>query len=226
MIVILAIAKHTLKLLFYNILEFKNMFHESQIGPVKGDSIFHVIYIILVSSLAFFYKSLRETIGVHFTKKWKNTEKEDIVSIDEAMLPEVLKIQAEAFDGKNPENIIKYSTKFREMFYVIKSQDKIAGYCAYYLKPEFSFNGLRKKSVIYSIAIDNEFRGKGYGRKLLEESIKEMKLNGIYSTILYVNVKNTPAIKLYEKMGFQKIRETEGICGENEKCYIMELKLA
>ena len=109
---------------------------------------------------------------------------------------------------------------------MIKSQDKIAGYCAYYLKPELSFRGLRKKSVIHSIATDNKFRGKGYGRKLLEESIKEMKLNGIYSILLYVNVKNIPAIKLYEKMGFQIIKKTEDICGQNEKCYIMELTLS
>lgn len=42
----------------------------------------------------------------------------------------------------------------------------------------------------------------GYGRKLLEESIKEMKLNGVSSTLLYVNVNNTLAIRLYKKNGF------------------------
>jgi ribosomal-protein-alanine N-acetyltransferase len=141
------------------------------------------------------------------------------------MLSEVLKIQAEAFDSKNQDNLIKYSKKLPEIFYVIKIQDKIAGYCAYYLKPELSFKGLRIKSVIYSIATDNKFRGKGYGRELLEESIKEMKLNGIYSILLYVNIKNTPAINLYEKMGFEIIEKIENVCGQNEQCYIMELKL-
>lgn len=146
------------------------------------------------------------------------------MSVDETMLPEVLRIQKEAFDSKNHEILLKYSKKLRKIFYVIKSQDTIAGYCAYYLKPELSFKGLRIKSVIYSIATDSKYRGKGYGRKLLEESVKEMKLNRIYSILLYVNVKNIPAIKLYEKMGFQIIKKTEGICGQNEKCYIMELK--
>jgi ribosomal-protein-alanine N-acetyltransferase len=141
------------------------------------------------------------------------------------MLSEVLKIQAEAFDSKNQDNLIKYSKKLPKIFYVIKIQDKIAGYCAYYLKPELSFKGLRIKSVIYSIATDNKFRGKGYGRELLEESIKEMKLNGIYSILLYVNIKNTPAINLYEKMGFEIIEKIENVCGQNEQCYIMELKL-
>ncbi|MDI9395812.1 MAG: N-acetyltransferase [Euryarchaeota archaeon] len=172
-----------------------------------------------------FKKLMRDTFGANLLKEWKYIEKADIVSVDETMLPEILKIQAEAFDGESSENLVKYSRKLSKIFYVIKSQDKIAGYCAYYLKPELSFRCLKKKSVIYSIATDNKFRGKGYGRKLIEESIKEMKLNGIYSILLYVNVKNIPAIKLYEKMGFQIIKKTEDICGQNEKCYIMELNL-
>lgn len=180
----------------------------------------------LVSSSVSVKKLLRDIIGAHLLNEWKYIEKEDIVSVDETMLPEVLRIQAESFDSKNQDNLIKYSRKLRKIFYVIKSQDKIAGYCTYYLKPELSFRGLRKKSVIHSIAIDNKFRGKGCGRKLLEESIKEMKLNGIYSILLYVNVKNTPAIKLYEKMGFQIVKKIEDVCGQNEKCFIMELNLA
>ncbi|KKH49765.1 GCN5 family acetyltransferase [Methanosarcina sp. 1.H.T.1A.1] len=184
------------------------------------------IYMRLVSYFASFLKLLRDTIGAHLLKEWKHTEKEHILPVDETMLPEILRIQAEGFDSKKQENLIKYSKKFRKIFYVIKNQDKIAGYCIYYLKPELSFKGLKKKSVVYSIAIDKKFRGKGYGRTLLEESIKEMRLNGIYSILLYVNVKNTPAIKLYEKMDFQIIKKIEGICGQNETCYIMELKLA
>ncbi|WP_440948846.1 GNAT family N-acetyltransferase [Methanosarcina sp. T3] len=168
---------------------------------------------------------LRDAAGAYILKEWKSIEKENIVLVDENMLPEIFRIQAESFDSKNQEELLKYSTKLRKIFYVIKNQDKIAGYCIYYLKPGLSFKGLKKKSVIYSIAIDSKFRGMGYGRKLLEESIKEMKLNGISSVLLYVNVANTSAIKLYEKMNFQIIKEIEEICGKQEKCYLMELKL-
>jgi [ribosomal protein S18]-alanine N-acetyltransferase len=195
--------------------------------PLKGDSMDPTrVYIRSISYFANFKKLLRDTIGARLLKKWKHTEKENIVPVDETMLPEILRIQAEGLDSKNEENFIKYSKKLRKIFYVIKNQDKIAGYCIYYLKPELSSRGLKKKSVVYSIAIDKKFRGMGYGRMLLEESIKEMRLNGIYSILLYVNVKNTPAIKLYEKMGFQRFKKTERVCGQKETCYIMELKLA
>ncbi|WP_410510255.1 N-acetyltransferase [Methanosarcina hadiensis] len=179
-----------------------------------------------ISPLEGFKRLLRNTFGVYLLKEWKSIEKEDIVFVDDNILPEILRIQEEAFDGKNQKNLIKYAKKLRKIFYVIKNQDKIAGYCAYYLNPELSFEGLRKKSVIYSIAVDKKFQGKGYGRKLLEESIKEMKLNGIYSILLYVNVENTPAIKLYENMGFQITAKVKDVCGLSETCYLMELKLA
>jgi ribosomal-protein-alanine N-acetyltransferase len=178
-----------------------------------------------ILSLEGLKKKLRNISGAYLLKKWKIIEKENIVPVDETMLPELLRIYGEAFKDENRGNFIRYSKKLKKIFYVYKSQGEIAGYCAYYLKPELSFKGLKIKSVIYSIATDNKFRGKGYGRKLLEESIKEMKLNGIDSILLYVNVKNTPAIKLYEKMGFQIIKEIENVCGKNQKCYEMELKL-
>lgn len=99
------------------------------------------------------------------------------------------------------------------------------GYCIYYLKPVLSLKGFEKKSVIYSISIDNNFRRKRYGENLLKESIKEMRLNGISSILLYVNTENLPAIRLYEKMGFKKIKEIKDICGSRETCYEMELRI-
>lgn len=38
-----------------------------------------------------------------------------------------------------------------------------------------------------------------------------MRLNKIASVLLYVNVNNTSAIKLYEKLGFRIIKETKKI---------------
>lgn len=184
------------------------------------------VYMRLTSYLTSFKKLVRDTIGAHILKKWKHIETKDILSVDKTMLPDILRIQAEAFDSKSQENLIKYSEKLRKIFYVIRDQEEIAGYCIYYLKPKLSLRGLKKKSMIYSIAIDKKFRGKGYGKRLLGESMKEMKLNGIDSILLYVNVSNTSATKLYEKMGFQIIKETKDVCGQKEKCYIMELKLA
>lgn len=141
------------------------------------------------------------------------------------MLPEILRIQAEGFMKNNREKIFRYSKDFRVLFYVIKSQDQVAGYCIYYLRPVLSFKGLGKEVGITEIAIDKRFREKGLAKELLEKSIEEMRLNGIKSVILYVNINNEPAIRLYEKLGFQKTKELKDICGRNEICFEMKLKL-
>ncbi|WP_082088104.1 MULTISPECIES: N-acetyltransferase [unclassified Methanosarcina] len=170
-------------------------------------------------------KKLWDTAGIFLLKKWERIDKENVGTVEDIMLSEILRIQAEGFEHKRQGEIIKYSKKFRNVFYVIKSHDQVMGYCIYHLKPAFSFRGFEKKSVIYSIAIDSEFRNKGFGRKLLEESIREMKLNRVLSVLLYVNIKNVPAIKLYEKTGFLIVKEVENVCGQKEICYKMELKL-
>ncbi len=169
---------------------------------------------------------LLDTAGAFLLKRWKKIEKENIVSVEEPMIPELLRIQSEAFNYGNREKLIRYSKNARDIFYVIKDQDKIAGFCMYYLKPTIGFGGFKNKSVISSIAIDREFRGKGLAENLLKESIKEMKLNGISSILLYVNVNNQPAIRLYEKTGFEVTNEVKNVCGQDENCYEMELKIA
>lgn len=141
------------------------------------------------------------------------------------MLPEIIRIQSEGFETKSRNGIRRYSKRMRKIFYVIKSQDQVVGYCIYYIKPILSLKDFKKKSVIYSISIDKNFRRKGYGEKLIKESVKEMRLNGVYSILLYVNTKNLPAVRLYEKIGFRIITEIENICGPKETCYEMELKI-
>lgn len=180
----------------------------------------------LAQYFAGFKKLLRDTAGAFLLRRWKQIEKENIVSVEESMLPDVLRIQAEGFENGNKKKIASYSKKLRKIFYVIMSQDKVVGYCIYYLKPTLSFKGFEKKSVICSIATDKNFRGKGFAERLLKESIEEMKLNGISSILLYVNINNQPAIRLYEKIGFQKISKVDNICGYKKSCYEMELKLA
>lgn len=145
--------------------------------------------------------------------------------VEDVMLPEVFKIQKEGFENQRQDKIIKYSKKLRKIFYVIKSQNQVVGYSIYYIRLIPSLKGFKKKSVICSISIDRNFRRKGFGEKLLKESIQEMKLNEITSILLYVNVNNTSATKLYEKLGFRIIKETKSVCGENERCYEMELSL-
>ncbi|RPJ78298.1 MAG: GNAT family N-acetyltransferase [Alphaproteobacteria bacterium] len=169
---------------------------------------------------------LLDYIGAFLLRQWKQTERENIISVEDSMFPEIFRIQAEGFKHGNQEKILKYSKNFRDVFYVIKNEDRIAGYCIYYLRAAISSKSFEKQSVISEIAIDRNFRGKRFAERLLKKSIEEMKLNGISSILLYVDLNNQPAIRLYEKFGFNITKEVKNVCGQNETCYEMKLKLA
>ena len=173
-----------------------------------------------------FKKMLLDYTGTFLLRQWKQTERENIISVEDSMFPEIFRIQAEGFKNRNQEKILKYSKNFKNIFYVIKNDDRIAGYCIYYLRAAISLKGFEKQSVISEIVIDRNFRGKGFAEKLLKKSIEEMKLNGISFILLYVNINNQPAIRLYEKFGFQITKKVKNVCGQDEICYEMKLNIA
>lgn len=58
---------------------------------------------------------------------------------------------------------------------------------------------------VYSLAVLPSFRGKGIGKKLLEESIRRLLEEGPCTSLwLNVRISNLPAIRLYEKLGFTR----------------------
>ena len=56
-----------------------------------------------------------------------------------------------------------------------------------------------------NLAVSQEARGRGIGSKLELALIERLRQNGVYRLTLEVRVSNEPAIKLYEKIGFQII---------------------
>jgi len=59
-----------------------------------------------------------------------------------------------------------------------------------------------EEADLVKITIDEKERGKGYGRKLLDEVLGECNNRGVKKTTLEVRASNTPAITLYEHAGF------------------------
>ena len=57
---------------------------------------------------------------------------------------------------------------------------------------------------IYSVAVSDEYRKKGIAKRLLEEFFSSLP-NGVNSVGLEVRESNMPAIKLYEKTGFERV---------------------
>lgn len=164
-------------------------------------------------------------LGSLITKNWRGIPNKNVATVDPFMLIEVLQIYHRSFATTYNGQFTRYSKIFNHIFYVAKIETNVAGYCIYYIKPSLSLNRIRKIAVLYSIAVDRAFRGKGIGRQLMAASIQEMKLNDIDEIILYVNKNNILAMSLYSAFSFVIVEEISNICGEGENCYKMRLKL-
>ena len=67
-----------------------------------------------------------------------------------------------------------------------------------------TFDG--RRLFIHHFGISKEYRRKGWGTKLLKESLKFVKESG-YQVKLEVHRNNIPAINLYQKVGFKSYSE-------------------
>ena len=63
---------------------------------------------------------------------------------------------------------------------------------------------------IHDIEVTTEYRGKGYGTKLMELFLSEMGSREVTIITLEVRVDNVVAISLYEKFGFKRIALRKG----------------
>ena len=56
---------------------------------------------------------------------------------------------------------------------------------------------------IFVIAVDPDFAGRGLGRELVLAGLDWLARRGLTVGMLYVDSSNTPAVRLYEKLGFE-----------------------
>lgn len=107
--------------------------------------------------------------------------------------------------------------------YVAEADGKIAATLILSHEPEKAYYGVKWKKeltydkvlVIYTFAVLPEFFGKGIGTKLLNAAESIARENGIKALRLDVLDGNTPAIKLYEKCGFEYIDTVDLGYGEH-----------
>lgn len=86
--------------------------------------------------------------------------------------------------------------------------NKVVGF-GYY--SEFRFREAYKFTVEHSVYVNENFKGKGIGKLLLENLIEKAKVQNIHTMIGVIDSENTNSIAFHEKMGFKivgKIPET------------------
>ena len=84
----------------------------------------------------------------------------------------------------------------------------------------------RKTGHLISIAVLAPYRRRGIGSSLLRATIEAAReIYDVDSIYLEVRVSNMPAIKLYEKFGFRKVRRIKSYYRDGEDAYVMVKRL-
>ncbi|QER41966.1 ribosomal-protein-alanine N-acetyltransferase [Thermodesulfobacterium sp. TA1] len=86
--------------------------------------------------------------------------------------------------------------------WILKHQEEKLGYLI--------FRQILDEAEILRIGIKKEHQKKGLGTFLLNEFLRYLKTNGLKKIHLELRVDNQPALKLYQKMGFQEVYLRKG----------------
>lgn len=117
--------------------------------------------------------------------------------MSEADLPQILELEQKCFpDSPWPEKEFLYELHENPFscVQVLEEDGKIVGYIDWWI--------LYDKAQLANIAVDPDYRGRGYGKQLLEACIRDANEKGCETLSLEARVSNTPAISLYHSYGF------------------------
>ncbi len=114
-----------------------------------------------------------------------------------ADLPTVLEIEKECFPAPWSERIFKDVLDLDYYHFLTAILDgEVAGYCGYIRSFE--------TADIANIAVRGSLRRSGIGEKLLRKLMDDGYRAGVERFSLEVRASNTPAIALYEKLGYRQ----------------------
>lgn len=122
---------------------------------------------------------------------------------------------------KNPypiQLLLFYYRIFPEGFRIARIDNKIVGYIIFIIEKN-------EIGHIISLAVHPNYRRRKIGYKLISSAIKFLKMLDIKTIKLEVRVSNIPAINLYEKIGFKKIRILKKYYKDGEDGYQMIYRL-
>ena len=118
----------------------------------------------------------------------------------ESDINDIAELEKECFSEPWSENSLKEElTNETARFYVLRDGEKVLGY--------IGSNNICNEVYITNVAVNENCRGKGYGKILVNHLIKQCELERAFFITLEVRKSNENAIKLYEKCGFKFIGE-------------------
>ena len=143
--------------------------------------------------------------------------KVEIHKLNESFLNEINLIEQDSF--KEPWSQEAYEKEISNPlanYRVITFEDKVVAYGGFWK--------ILDEADINNIAVKKEYRGKGYGKMLMNALIEDAKKQNIKAMTLEVRVTNKSAIALYKKLGFKEAGIRKNYYSDKEDALIMWLE--
>ena len=138
------------------------------------------------------------------------------MTVREASLEDINEIEKVERDNFTPEDFgmsrtsLRYHLK-RNILFVVEEKGRVVGYCLW----------LRRKEYyrLYSIAILQESHAKGFGKMLLDYSIKKLRDKALQLEVKQINLH---AVSLYKKFGFKIVKTLRSYYPNGIDGYLMK----
>jgi [ribosomal protein S18]-alanine N-acetyltransferase len=136
-----------------------------------------------------------------------------------ADLDRVLEMEHLGFgkDAYSRNLFAELSARRQNLFLVAARGPNICGYIVISVK--------KQRAELVSITVDPAERGKGIASALLRSTRRRLLLRGVSRFFLMVKCGNIPAIRLYEKFGFRRLRRSPKYYEDGSDGWIMVTSL-
>lgn len=124
-----------------------------------------------------------------------------IRQMTEADLPEVARVDAEAFDPlwQNSEETLRRAYRQSLIATVAESETRLVGY-------QISTGG-GQRAHLARLAVRPAVQGRGTGRALVSDLLEKLVNNGVYKLSVNTQSDNPASLRLYQRMGFVRTGE-------------------
>lgn len=112
-----------------------------------------------------------------------------------ADVPAIADLEKICFSDPWSENSITSELHNRLSYWLVAEDN---GQIAGYIGSQSVLDG----ADVMNLAVSPSYRRQGIGQALIKELVEHLRQRGIIALLLEVRVSNTPAIALYEKLGF------------------------
>jgi ribosomal protein S18 acetylase RimI-like enzyme len=122
----------------------------------------------------------------------------------------IVEIETEAFPGLTyPEFFLRQAVDAGLLRVVVEADGLVSGYALVAMAPT-------REGWLLSMAVTSSLRGAGVGSKLIADAVDQLAALGATEVRLTVGPNNTPAIRLYERHGFEQVGEHADYFGPGE----------